>query len=314
MMELDGEIYKSVLDSLPVGVYLVDPQRRILSWNSGAERTTGYLSQEVIGRCCADGLLMHSDANNAILCGDACPLQQTMLDGHPREADVYLLHKDGQRVPVRVQALPLRDENGVVIGAAECFDVRVVLPTSAVPPAGPETLSTDAVTELPDRGALQARLAWALRVFEESLVPFGVLTVAVDNLDGMLHKDGRKAVEAVLYATGQTLRANVGPGDCVGRWSADRFVAVLANCTEPALARAAEALNRIAGSEAVPWWGDHLTVTVTMGGTVARDGDTPQSLVARAEEAPSFKFNEGGHVLDNRCSVSDCGNPGRLSS
>ena len=75
-----------------------------------------------------------------------------------------------------------------------------------------------------------------------------------------------------------------------------------------------EALNRIAGSEAVPWWGDHLTVTVTMGGTVARDGDTPQSLVARAEEAPSFKFNEGGHVLDNRCSVSDCGNPGRLSS
>lgn len=294
MMELDGEIFKSVLESLPVGVYLVDRQRRILSWNSGAAKLAGYLSQEVIGRCCAEGLLMHCDSHHKILCGDACPLQETMLDGHPREADVYLLHKDGQRIPVHVQALPLRDDNGVVIGAAECFDLRVVLPTATVPKSALGPVSTDGVTELPDRGAILARLAWELKRFEESPIPFGVLGIAIDNLDGMLHKDGRNAVDAVLYATGQTLRANVGPNDMVGRWSADRFVAVLENCTASSLANAAATLRQLTGAEAIPWWGDHLTVVVSMGGAVVRPGDTPQSLVARAEEAIDGGRTAGG--------------------
>jgi PAS domain S-box-containing protein/diguanylate cyclase (GGDEF)-like protein len=297
-MELDGEIYKSVLQSLPIGVYLVDPQRRILSWNNGAERLTGYLSQEVVGRCCAEGLLMHCDQRNAILCGDACPLDATMRDGVPREMDVYLLHKDGQRVPVRIQALPLRDENGAVIGAAECFDVRVVLPAAVVAECGAEGLSIDGVTELPDRGALLAQLPATLENFEESRIPFGVLSVAIDNLEGLLQKNGRHAVEAVMYATGQTLRANVGPNDMVGRWSADRFVAVLTGCTAGPLAQAAGMLHRLAGSEAVPWWGDHLAVAISMGGTIVRAGDTPQSLVDRAEEAlDAGRASAGGRLV-----------------
>jgi diguanylate cyclase (GGDEF)-like protein len=228
---------------------------------------------------------MHCDKHNTILCGGGCPLEATMRDGHPREADLYLLHKDGQRVPVRVQALPLRDENGAVIGAAECFDVRVVLPTAAISIRAVGSDSIDSVTELPDRGATLARLPEALREFAESSLPFGVLSIAIDNLEGMLHKDGRNAVDAVLYATGQTLRANVGPNDMVGRWSADRFVAVLTSCTAGTLASAARMLKRLTNSEAIPWWGDHLSVTVSMGGTIVRADDTPKSLVERAEQA-----------------------------
>jgi diguanylate cyclase len=195
---------------------------------------------------------------------------------------VYLLHKDGQRIPVRVHAIPLRGEDGAVIGAAECFDVRVVLPTAVVPECVAGGLSTDSGTELPDRGAALAQLPGAIGYFERSLIPFGVLSVAIDNLDGLLQKNGRNAVNAVLYATGQTLRANVGPYDMVGRWSADRFVAVLSNCTAATLASAAGMLRRLANSEAIPWWGDRLSVTVSMGGTIVRAGDTPQSLVERA--------------------------------
>jgi hypothetical protein len=53
-------------------------------------------------------------------------------------------------------------------------------------------------------------------------------------------------------------------------------------------------LNRLAGSEAVPWWGDHLSVTVSVGGTIAREGDTPQSLVERAEAAIEAGRASGG--------------------
>ena len=281
-MELDGETYRSVLESLPTGVYLVDLNRRILLWNDGAEKITGYLRQEVLGRCCADNLLMHCDERNNVLCGGGCPLEKTMRDGRPREADVLLLHKDGQRVPVRVRAVPLRNSNDAIIGAVEWFDTRPVLPAAGE--IVPEALLDD-VTELPDRSVALARIQEAVREFEESHVPFGVLDIAIDRLDRLLERDGRNAVDAVLYATAQTLRANVGPDDLVCRWSEDRLVVVLRNCAAPALRHAAGKLRRLVTMEAVPWWGDHLSVTASIGATTVRAGDTPASLMERAGQA-----------------------------
>src|SRR5208282_2600710 len=122
--ELNLEIYRAVLESVPMGVYLTDRKRQILFWNARAERITGYLGQEVIGRFCHENLLMHCDENQVALCGYECPLARAMQDGRAREANVFLRHKEGQRVPVHVSAVPLRDEFGAVIGAAEFFEER----------------------------------------------------------------------------------------------------------------------------------------------------------------------------------------------
>jgi len=281
-MDLDGEIYRSVLESLPTGVYLVDLNRRILLWNDGAERITGYLRQEVVGRCCADNLLMHCDERKNVLCGGGCPLVETMHDGRPREADVFLLHRDGQRIPVRVRAVPLRNSADAIIGAVEWFDARAIFPAAEAPVA---EAFLDDVTELPDRSVALDRIHAAVEEFEESHIPFGVLDIAVDRLDRLLERDGRRAVDAVLYATAQTLRANVGPADLVCRWSENRLVAILRNCAAPALGNAAGKLRRLAAMEAVPWWGDRLSVTVSIGATLVRAGDTPSSLMERAGQA-----------------------------
>ncbi len=297
-MELDAEVYKTVLENLPVGVYVVDTNRRIVSWNAGAEHLTGYLRQEVIGRCCAEDLLMHCDLERNILCGNGCPLEGSMRDGKARETDVYLLHKEGQRIPVRVYAFPLRNQDGAITGCAECFAPRTVLPAAPLytPPTG--GMTTDEGTDLPDRAGILGWLAAALRDFEKTGARFAVLRIAVDDLDDLLHKDGRKAVDTVLYATGQTLRANVGPADMVGKWSADSFMVVLAGCTGPALARAAETFSRLTRAEGVPWWGDRLSAAVSMGGTVVRPEDTPDSLVARATAAlTAGQAGDGGEIL-----------------
>src|SRR5579871_3382167 len=120
--ELNTEHYDAVLRALPDGLYFVDADRKILFWNQGAEEITGYRGQEVVGRHCHDDLLMHCDENHTPLCGSNCPLQATIEDGRPREANVYLRHKEGHRVPVKVRAVPIRDGDGAIIGAAEIFD------------------------------------------------------------------------------------------------------------------------------------------------------------------------------------------------
>jgi len=284
-LALNPEIFRSVLESLPIGVYLVDRNRQIVFWNSGAESITGYLGQEVIGHYCHDNLLMHCDQKQEILCGDACPLMQTMLDGKLRDCDVFLRHKDGQRVPVRVRAMPVRDEWGTIIGSAEFFEERSCRASETRPCRARMGTTLDELTDLPDYQSVLAGFGLALERFEASKVPFGIVCVGIDNIDHLRHFEGLQGLKAVLYATGQTLAQSTRPSDMVGRWHTERFAAMIACPTSAALRSCAERVQRLMNLAAVPWWGERLSVTVSMGGTMAREGDTVESLTRRAEEA-----------------------------
>jgi diguanylate cyclase (GGDEF)-like protein/PAS domain S-box-containing protein len=284
-LQLNSEIYRAVLESLPIGVYLTDLKRQIAFWNTSAERITGYRGQEVIGHFCHDNLLMHCDENRVALCGCACPLAHTMQDGRPREANVFLRHKEGQRVPVRVRAVPVRDESGVIVGAAEFFDERSFRAAEMRCPHLRADVGLDNVTEIPDRQATLACLGAALQEFAASHVPFGVLSITIDNLDHFRRVYGCQSVNAVLYAAAQTLSVGTRPDDLVGRWREDRFAALVACPAADGLRSCAERLKRLVSLAAVPWWGDRLSVTVSMGGTMVRPGDTAESLLGRAEEA-----------------------------
>lgn len=273
-MELSQEIYRGILEGLPGGIYLVDRDRRVVLWNTCAEEITGHLRQEAIGRCCGDNLLMCCDENHPRLCGVACPLQQTMSDALAREVDVVLRHKDGHCVPVRVRVVPIRNAHGSIIGAAECFDERAV--------------NGDAVahmTHLPDRRATLGYIQEALEEFANSNVAFGVLAIAIDRLHQLRRADGRNAIKAILNVTAETLSRNLGPNGRLGRWSEVRFAAIVANCGDAKLLKTGKTLRTLVSLEGVPWWGDRLSVTLSIGGTVARAGDTPESLMDRAEQA-----------------------------
>lgn len=50
-----------------------------------------------------------------------CPVAETINDGNPREAQVYLHHKEGHRVPVSIRVNALRDGSGNIIGGIELF-------------------------------------------------------------------------------------------------------------------------------------------------------------------------------------------------
>jgi diguanylate cyclase (GGDEF)-like protein/PAS domain S-box-containing protein len=297
-LELD---YRTVLESLPTGVYVVDSNRRILFWNDGAERITGYLRLEAIGRRCGDNLLKHCDETNTILCGTDCPLLGTMRDGHRRQTDVFLSHKEGQRVPVRVHAVPLRNEHGSLVGAVECFDIREVLPAGLDVHRFGMHHVVHSVAELPDRQKIVACLEAEIADFEESPVPFGVLVVRVDQLERVLRTSGRCAVDSVSGVVARTLAANLGPNDLVGRWSDNCFVVVIKNCAVKTLTRCAALLKGLVHAAAIPWWGDQLSVTVSMGGTMMRDGDTPESLLQRAEQNLDAAAEAGG----DRIAVTD---------
>jgi len=103
---VDKKFYQDLLDQISDGVYFVTLDRRITYWNGGAERITGYGAHEVLGHRCSEGILRHVDDTGQQLCLHGCPLAAVMKDGRPREAHLYLHHKDGHRVPVTVRPRP----------------------------------------------------------------------------------------------------------------------------------------------------------------------------------------------------------------
>src|ERR1039458_8595102 len=111
-----SSFYASLLDSIVEGVYFVDAERKITYWNRGAENLTGYSAREAVQRHCYDNFLGHVDEKGCALCTNGCPLTSTLLDGQRREADVFLRHKLGHRVPVCVRVAPITNQSGQIVG------------------------------------------------------------------------------------------------------------------------------------------------------------------------------------------------------
>ena len=99
-----------LLDEVAEGVYFTDAQRRITFWNKAAERISGYSRKEVLGRKCSENLLIHVDGRGRSLCQGLCPLARTLKDCKARQTGIFLHHKQGHRVPVKVRVYPLRNE------------------------------------------------------------------------------------------------------------------------------------------------------------------------------------------------------------
>lgn len=114
-------LLSKVLDSIFDGVYITDRSGAILFWNRAAEAITGYAAENVVGRRCSDNILNHIDEQGHVLCGDRCPLMQTIETGEACGAKVYPLHRDGHRFPVQTHIGPIRNPHGEVIAGIEVF-------------------------------------------------------------------------------------------------------------------------------------------------------------------------------------------------
>ncbi len=105
----------AILNSITDGVFTINTDWQITSFNSAAEKVTGYSNKEVLGRKCWD-VLRGSN------CGANCPMRQVLQTGKPIfNLEVKIVSKAGKTIPVSVTSSVLIDEEGVAMGAVETF-------------------------------------------------------------------------------------------------------------------------------------------------------------------------------------------------
>lgn len=289
--------YQGILDHLYDGVYFVDRDRVITYWNQGAARISGYVADQVVGRSCRDGVLNHVTASGVELCQNGCPLSATMADGKPREADVFLHHADGHRVPVLVRCAPLRDASGTIVGAVESFSADRGLRTAREElRALRSQVHTDALTGVGNRAYLEARLrAVVVEAAHHGVSDAGIALLDVDHFKRVNDTHGHEAGDRVLRMVAKTLKASLRATDGLGRWGGEEFLVQFDDVADDAsLTAVCEKVRHLVGwSRLDVGDGTSISVTLSLGATHVRADDTPETLVARAD-ALMYRSKEAG--------------------
>lgn len=294
----DPDIYQTVLEELPTGVYLVDRNRRIRFWNEGAEQITGYLRQDVVGRFMRDHLLSSSDNLKDFDSDLEDSLTVAFRDGKPSIMDVSILHKDGYRIPIVLRTRPIRDSHGMVVGATESFEKnRSSFNSTRRQNALFDNGCLDEITGLPTKNFMETQLRECLITFAEHHIPFGILLFQVDHLNQHRANRGPGVVPLILRIVAQSVVNCLRPTDLIGCWGENQFLTILLECKESEVALVGERVRRAVTRSEIEWWGDRFSVTSPLGGAGCRSGDDSERLLARAAESIQESIERGGNCV-----------------
>jgi PAS domain S-box-containing protein len=107
--------YQVILDSIEEGVFTVNQEWRIMSFNRAAEKITGFTHKEAIGKYCYEIFRTN-------VCGEGCILRKTLKTNTPiSNMPIYIKRADGRQIPISVNTAVLRASNDSIIGGVETF-------------------------------------------------------------------------------------------------------------------------------------------------------------------------------------------------
>jgi diguanylate cyclase (GGDEF)-like protein len=127
--------------------------------------------------------------------------------------------------------------------------------------------------------------------------PFGLLWVSVDQAHDLRKTHGAGACETMLNKVEKALAQGLRPAEYLGRWGQDEFLVISHEKTLASLAAHAQKLAGLARTADFRWWGDRISVTVSIGAAQADPAATLPDLLGKAQSAMTSSFLAGGNQI-----------------
>ena len=279
-------LMEAALDVYPEGLALLDGDERVVLWNRAAELMTGHPGAEVVGRRLPKAL-------EALAAGRTCEMHGEPHNGpqQGRGCLIHAQHKLGCDLPSIARRLVLRDDLGARIGTAVAFHPAELF--NALPHG--ETTDVEEVRQ--SRAELKDRLENEYELFTQEGVPLAVLWIAVDQARALRRTHGARACETMLEAVERTLANGLRPGEEVGRWGDVEFLVLSHEESGEALQTHGQILGGLARTTDFRWWGDRISLTLSMGGATVEKEDTLAQLLQRASDAMHHSMHAGGNQV-----------------
>lgn len=276
---------QKLLDNMHDAVIFVDRDMQIIQWNRGAERLTGISGSAVLARTWMPSLIGMRDEQESVTGPGDCPISYCITTGVQSLRRLLVTNRDERLIAVDVHTLPVIGPGGAVYGAA-------MLLHDASPEATleercqnlHEKASKDPLTQVANRAEFERAYALFIEAHVDRRLPCSLIICDLDHFKSINDTFGHQAGDEVLKFFGHLLKSECRPGDLVARYGGEEFVVLCADCANAAAARRAEQLRKTVSELPQPAV-NGMTVTVSFGVTEIQSGDTPESMLRRADRA-----------------------------
>ncbi|GKW50431.1 sensor domain-containing diguanylate cyclase [Halomonas sp. NCCP-2165] len=269
---------------------ITDAEMRIERVNAAFTAITGYRAEEVVGetpRLFKSG--RHDDAFYAAL------WEAVLSTGH-WQGEIWNRNKAGEVYPLWQSITAVRDDNGEIRNFVAVF--HNISERKRMERELAQQATRDHLTGVLNRRGFDDALAEALAEARCLDRPLSLLIFDIDHFKAVNDRYGHERGDAVLQALARRVQACLRSSDLLARWGGEEFTLLLPGTDVPGARVIAERLRQTVASARFAG----LEVTISLGGSRYRRGDSGAALLQRADAA-LYRAKEGGRnrvVMDGQ--------------
>jgi diguanylate cyclase (GGDEF)-like protein len=289
----DSMFQQRLIESMHDGVIFVDANLQVLQWNHGAERLTGIPGKGILSSTFLPSTIGMADEHQSPIGDKNCPLAQAVREGVQWVRRLHINGRGGRPTAVDAQAVPVVDDQGLVVGLTlQLHDVSDEISLEQRCQNLHDMATQDPMTKVANRAEFDRVLAEFVKAHRDTKRPCALIMTDIDRFKTINDTYGHQAGDEVIKSIANMLKTFCRAGDLVARYGGEEFVLLCADCDNATAAKRAEEV-RTAFSLVKHVSLGQRCVTASFGVTEIQPGDTPETMIRRADRA-LFQAKETG--------------------
>ena len=279
-----GELrfFQRLMVNLQDGVVFTNAEGTVTHWSDAMEGLLGISASTVIGKTWNTSAFNIRDTKSDLV---ICPLKQCLTTNANVSRPLTVLRKRDDASPIQLSVALVRDDDSNVLGtiiSIQDTSIRVNLEEKL------ETLhhktTLDALTGISNR----AHFDETIKKFTDATIAGGpsysLIITDIDHFKKVNDIHGHPAGDEALKKFASVLSDHARQGDLVARYGGEEFLLLAASCDNASAAKRAEGIRQSLENTSLPSLNNE-SVTASFGVTEYQPGDTPETVLARADRA-----------------------------
>ena len=276
---------RKLIDNMHDGVLFVDVNSKIVLWNTGLERLTGISDEATSGRTFLPSLLGMRNAAREEVRDDECPVARSIETGVQSIGRVTIMGRQGHYVAADLHTVPVRRSDGIMQGATVLlYDATSETSLEEKCQALHAQVAKDPMTQVANRAEFDRMLVSFVAAHQEANLTCSLIMSDIDHFKSINDTYGHQAGDAAIIAFAGLLKSMCRSGDLVARYGGEEFAILCADCSNASAARKAELIRKSLAEMQHSCLG-RRSITASFGVTELQPGDTPETMLRRADRA-----------------------------
>jgi len=295
--EAQAAFQRKLLENMYDAVVFIDAGMRVANWNHGAERLTGISGNSIVQRTWQTDILRMCDEKGQPVKESDCPVQSAIRSGVQSLRRMTIWGRSGRPIAVDAHTIPVSSDDGRALGAILLLhDASSETSLEQRCQTLYEKSTKDPMTQAANRAEFDRVLKIFVAAHQQQKVPCSMIICDLDHFKQVNDTYGHQAGDEVIKGLASLLKSSCRPGDLVARYGGEEFVMLCADCDNATGSRRAEQI-RHALSQLPHALMNGRCATASFGVTEVQPGDTPDTMLRRADRALLMAKSQGRNMV-----------------